>query len=82
MDVDVFQISNTSIRDNDAEAPSSLSERLHGDRRRARNPPGTITQFATNQTAGTNFTLHLAAYGRTPADPVCGIIEATRAPRT
>ena len=39
------------------------------------NPPGGVTPFATNQTAGTSFALHLAAFGQTPSDPVCGIIE-------
>ncbi len=52
-----------------------LAERLHRDGRGAREPAGRVTPFATNQTAGTNFALHLAAYGQTPTDPVCGIIE-------
>ena len=39
------------------------------------NPPGAITPFASNETAGTSFALHLAAYGQTPGDSTCGIIE-------
>jgi MSHA biogenesis protein MshQ len=76
IDVDVSQISNNTIRDNDAEGllafyPNGFTVTAAA----LANPPGTITQFATNQTAGTDFTLYLAAYGQTPTDPVCGIIE-------
>lgn len=38
-------------------------------------PPGMIPAFS-NQTAGTPFTAYLSAYGQTPTDPVCGVIEA------
>jgi hypothetical protein len=77
IDVDVFQVSNTGIRDDDAEgalvfAPNGFTVTAAA----LANPPGAIAPFATNQTAGTNFTLHLAAYGQTPGDPVCGVIEA------
>ena len=77
IDVDVFQISNTAIRDNDAEGALVFSPNGFTVTAAAlANPPGTVAQFATNQTAGTNFALYLAAYGQTPTDPVCGIIEA------
>ena len=39
------------------------------------NPSGGVAPFASNQVAGTNFAVHLAAFGQTPSDPVCGIIE-------
>ncbi len=39
------------------------------------NPPGAINPIPA-QTAGTPFNLHLTAYGQTPADPVCGVIES------
>jgi hypothetical protein len=77
MDVDVFQISNTGIRDTDAEGNLVFSANGFSVTAAALpNPPGAVTSFATNQTAGTNFALHIAAYGQTPSDPVCGIIEA------
>ncbi|WP_432821113.1 DUF6701 domain-containing protein, partial [Trichloromonas sp.] len=38
-------------------------------------PPAVIPAFA-NQTAGTNFTAYLTAYGQTATDPLCGVIEA------
>jgi MSHA biogenesis protein MshQ len=76
IDVDVFQISNTGIRDDDAEGALVFSPNGFSVTAAAlANPPGAVASFATNQTAGTNFALHLAAFGQTPSDPVCGIIE-------
>jgi hypothetical protein len=76
IDVDVFQVGEPGIRDNDAEgalvfSPSGFAVTATA----LANPPGAVTPFATHQTAGTTFALHLAAYGQTPSDPVCGIIE-------
>ncbi len=39
-------------------------------------PPPVIDTRIAPQTASTPFALYLAAYGQTPSDPVCGIIEA------
>jgi MSHA biogenesis protein MshQ len=39
-------------------------------------PPNPINDPMTAQTAGTAFTMHIAAYGQTPTDSICGIIEA------
>jgi MSHA biogenesis protein MshQ len=76
VDVDAFQISNTAIRDNDAEGPLVFSPSGFTVTAAAlANPPGAIAPFAANQTAGTTFSLNLAAFGQTPSDPVCGIIE-------
>ena len=72
----MFQISNTGIRDNDAEGALVFSPNGFSVTAAAlTNPPGAVVPFATNQTAGTNFALTLAAFGQTPGDPVCGIIE-------
>ena len=76
IDVEVFEIGNPGIRDNDAEgalvfSPSGFSVTAAA----LTNPPGAVVPFATSQTAGTNFGLALAAFGQTPGDPVCGIIE-------
>ncbi|MDZ7735440.1 MAG: DUF6701 domain-containing protein [Gammaproteobacteria bacterium] len=38
-------------------------------------PPGTINDPIQTQVAGTDFALHIAAFGQTPTDPECGIIE-------
>lgn len=78
IDVDVFQTSDTGVRDNDAEgaltfSPSgfTLTEAVLPNP-----PPAVIPPFATPQIAGTDFAVHIAAYGQTPTDPVCGIIES------
>lgn len=77
IDVDVFQISNAGIRDNDAEGPLVFSPNgFSVTAAPLSNPPGAVAPFAASQTAGASFALHLAAYGQTPSDPVCGIIEA------
>lgn len=77
IDVDVFQISNAGIRDDDVEGALVFSPNGFSVTAAAlANPPGAVTPFATNQTAGTDFAVHLAAYGQTPSDPVCGIIES------
>ncbi|MDZ7642986.1 MAG: DUF6701 domain-containing protein [Woeseiaceae bacterium] len=39
-------------------------------------PPGVIAPFATAQTAAVDFPVYLTAYGQTPTDPVCGVIES------
>ncbi len=39
-------------------------------------PPGVINTIIPAQTAAINFTLYLAAYGQTPTDTTCGIIES------
>lgn len=39
-------------------------------------PPNPINDPVTTQIAGTNFNVHLAAYGQTPTDSNCGVIEA------
>jgi MSHA biogenesis protein MshQ len=38
-------------------------------------PPGSIPAFDSPQVAGNNFSVHITAYGQTPTDPVCGVIE-------
>lgn len=38
-------------------------------------PPSPINDPIATQTAGSTFTTHIAAYGQTPTDPLCGIIE-------
>jgi hypothetical protein len=83
VDIDVYQSSDTGIRDNDAEgvigfSPSGFtvtSTTLSNP------PPAVIVPFSTPQVAGTDFAVHIAAFGQTPNDPVCGIIESYTGPR-
>ena len=44
-------------------------------------PPGVINDPIGPQTAGVDFELHLAAFGGTPEDATCGVIEAIDGPR-
>ena len=39
-------------------------------------PPAVINDPIANQVAGTDFAIHIAAFGQTPTDPVCGVIES------
>lgn len=39
-------------------------------------PPNPINDPVLTQVAGTDFFIHLAAYGQTPTDAACGVIEA------
>lgn len=77
-DIDVYQTNNTAIRDNDAEGTIRFS--ASGFTLTAaplsNPPPAVIAPFAATQVAGTDFAVHLAAYGQTPTDPACGVIES------
>ncbi len=83
-DIDVYQTSDTSIRDDDAEGNIAFSP--NGFTVTAaplsNPPPATIVPFAATQTAGADFPVYIAAYGQTPNDPVCGIIESYTGPKT
>lgn len=78
LDVEVFQNSDPTIRDDDTEAllafaPSGFT--ITGNAL-PNPPPGSINDPIATQTAGTNFALHVAAFGQTANDPVCGVIES------
>ncbi len=77
IDVDAYQSSDTSIRDNDAEGSILFSANGFTLTAAALSnpPPATIVPFSAAQIAGTNVALHVAAFGQTPTDPSCGIIE-------
>jgi len=83
IDIDVFQTSDTGIRDNDAEggvefSPSGFTLTAAA---LSNPPPPVIATFSAPQVAGTDFAIHIAAYGQVPNDPVCGIIESYAGPR-
>ena len=66
-----------SVRDNDTEgditfAPSGFTVTASA---LSNPPPNPINDPIGTQTAGTAFNLHLAAYGTTPTNSQCGIIE-------
>ena len=76
-DIDVYQVSDPSIRDDDSEGDIAFSPNgFSVTAAPLTNPPGAVAPFATSQVAGTDFPIYLAAYGQTPNDPECGIIES------
>ncbi len=83
IDVDAYQTDTPGIRDNDAEGLLTFSP--NGFTLTATPlstpPPAMIVPFATPQTAGTDYSIYLAAYGQTANDPVCGIIESYSGPK-
>ena len=78
LDVDAYQSNDPGIRDTDAEGLLVFS--ANGFTLTAlplTNPPaGVIAPFASTQTAAVDFPLYIAAYGQTPTDPECGVIES------
>ncbi len=77
INVDVFETNDTAVRDTDVEGDMEFSASGFSVTAIALSnpPPGSILPFNTAQVAGTNFTIHIAAYGQTPTDSSCGIIE-------
>ena len=76
-DLDSFLTDDSAVRDDDTEgnlvfAPTGFTVTQSA----LRNPPpATINDPITTQTAGTAFNMHLAAYGQSPTDGTCGVIE-------
>ena len=82
IDVDVFQTDDPTIHDDDAEGPLAFSPNgftVTGSVL-SNPPPVSINSPVTTQTAGTAFPIHLTAYGQTPTDPQCGVIETYTGP--
>ena len=78
LDVDVYETGDPSIRDTDAEGPLAFSPSgFTVTASPLSNPvPTLIDQPIQTQTAGTGFAVHLTAFGQTPEDPTCGVIES------
>ena len=77
IDIDVFQASDPGIRDTDAEGqlvfhPNGFTLTAAA---LTNPPPAVIVPFDSTQTAASSFPVYLTAYGQTPNDPVCGVIE-------
>jgi hypothetical protein len=84
LDVDAYVSGSPSTRDDDTEGalafhPSGFTVTGAA---LPNPPPNPISSPVAAQTAGTNFTLYLAAYGTTPTDPTCGIIESYTGSKT
>ncbi len=83
MDIEVMEQGNTSIRDNDTEGLLTFSPTGFTVTASAlpNPPPGTVNDPLSSRTAGTDFSVHLTAYGTTESDPICGVIEDYAGPR-
>lgn len=77
IDVDVFQVSNPGVSDVDPQGVIAFSPNgfTVTAQQLTNPPPGVISPFASHQTAGASFALHIAAFGQTDTDPTCGVIE-------
>lgn len=78
VDVDVTDASIPTITDDDLEgllvfAPSGFTVTASA---LPNPPPNPIADPIGTQTAAVPFALHLTAYGQTPTDPTCGVIES------
>lgn len=78
IDIDPSYVADPSIGDDDSEgllvfSPSGFTLTAAA---LPNPPPAIINPFAGPITAGTDIPLHLAAYGQTPNDPQCGVIES------
>ncbi|MGI9204362.1 MAG: DNRLRE domain-containing protein, partial [Woeseiaceae bacterium] len=77
-DIDAYQTSDPATRDDDSEGAISFSP--SGFTLTAavlsNPPPAVIVPFSAAQTAGTDFPIHIAAFGQTPNNPTCGVIES------
>lgn len=77
LDIDAYETSTPTIRDDDTEgtmnfAPSGFTVTSAA---LTNPPPATIPAFTSPQIAGTTFPVHITAYGQTPTDTTCGVIE-------
>jgi hypothetical protein len=84
LDVDAFDTASPTVRDDDTEGTLTFS--ASGFTVTAsplsNPPPLSISDPIGTQTAGTTVALHLAAYGTTPTDPQCGVIESYTGAKT
>ncbi len=76
INIKVYQTSDATLHDDDTEGTLTWSASAFTVTSSAlSNPPGSIAAFASPQTAGSNFPVCIAAYGTTPTDSQCGVIE-------
>ncbi len=78
LDVDAYQSNDTNVRDDDSEgalafAPSGFTLTANA---LPNPPPLVIADPIATQVAGDLFDLHITAFGTTPTDPQCGVIES------
>jgi len=84
IDVDAYVTATPATRDDDTEStlawsPSGFTVTASA---LSNPPPNPINDPITTKTAGTSFNLNLTAYGQTPTDPLCGVIETYTGAKT
>ena len=77
LNVDAYQTDDSTIRDDNTDGslafgPSGFTVTATA---LGNPPPNPISSPIATQIAGTTFSVHLTAYGQTPTDPQCGVIE-------
>ncbi|HET6470956.1 MAG TPA: LamG domain-containing protein, partial [Pseudomonadales bacterium] len=77
IDIDIYQTDDSTIRDDDTEGllafgPSGFTVTGAA---LSNPPPATIASPIGTQIAATPFSIYLTAFGQTPTDPNCGVIE-------
>lgn len=77
-DIDVYQATDSGVRDNDAEGMMTFAASGYSvtSGPLSNPPPLTIGPFAATQVAGVGFPIYISAFGQTPNDPECGVIES------
>ncbi len=82
IDVDVVQTDDPTIHDDEAEGLLAFSPNGFTVTGGALSnpPPASINSPVATQTAGATFPVFLTAFGQTPTDPQCGVIETYTGP--
>jgi MSHA biogenesis protein MshQ len=83
-DVDAYETAAPTVRDDDSEGPLAFAASGFTVTAGAlpNPPPVPIADPIPTQAAGTSVPLHVAAYGTTPTDPLCGVIETYTGTKT
>jgi len=76
-DIDTYLTADSTIRDDDSEGDITFSSSGFTVTANplSNPPPDPINEPILAQTAGTAFPVYITAYGQTPTDPTCGVIE-------
>ncbi|NNF16330.1 MAG: LamG domain-containing protein, partial [Gammaproteobacteria bacterium] len=83
LNIDTYETLDPMVRDQDGEGDlvySASGFTLTGEPL-SNPPPAVIAPFGGPRTAGTDMPLYLTAYGQSPSDNQCGVIETYTGPR-
>ena len=74
-DIDVYDFNYSNLRDDDTEGNITFAANGFTVTQSVLANPSALPDNLPAQTAGTAFDMHITAYGTTPTDTTCGIIE-------